>query len=279
MVMTLHKLTAGEGYLYLVRQVAAADSTHRGRSTLADYYSAKGESPGRWIGRGLTALSQPPPNQLGCEPHQILSAVEESSEVQEAQMRALYGEGLHPNADRIMSAVAGQGIKAQSSAAQIGRRFLVRNGEPEFARRVWPLPTASTTPRQASIGAPPSPPTTAQQSAPAWHSLAIRSRSARAGRCRCPSTSSQRSGPSSFAKPRNGSQSDRSIPTPDSLLSMQTALPSGPRHTRPYSLSERKTLACRLFGYTMCGIPPPPCCSMAAPHRRRRLSGSAMIRQ
>ncbi|GAT11679.1 TrwC relaxase [Mycolicibacterium novocastrense] len=47
MVMTLHKLTAGDGYLYLVRQVAAADSTERGRSTLADYYSAKGESPGR----------------------------------------------------------------------------------------------------------------------------------------------------------------------------------------------------------------------------------------
>ena len=46
MVMTLHKLTAGDGYLYLVRQVAAADSTERGRSTLADYYSAKGETPG-----------------------------------------------------------------------------------------------------------------------------------------------------------------------------------------------------------------------------------------
>ncbi|AFM20024.1 hypothetical protein Mycch_5346 (plasmid) [Mycolicibacterium chubuense NBB4] len=57
MVMTLHKLTAGDGYLYLVRQVAAADRTQRSRSTLADYYSAKGESPGRWMGRGLAALS------------------------------------------------------------------------------------------------------------------------------------------------------------------------------------------------------------------------------
>ncbi|MGD9620702.1 MAG: hypothetical protein AB7G47_10740 [Mycolicibacterium sp.] len=46
MVMTLHKLTAGDGYLYLVRQVAAADTTERGRSTLADYYSAKGKHPG-----------------------------------------------------------------------------------------------------------------------------------------------------------------------------------------------------------------------------------------
>src|SRR3546814_6906370 len=58
MVMTLHKLTAGDGYLYLVRQVAAADDTKRGRSTLADYYSAKGEAPGRWPGRGLDRKSK-----------------------------------------------------------------------------------------------------------------------------------------------------------------------------------------------------------------------------
>ena len=69
MVMTLHKLTAGDGYLYLVRQVAAGDNTQRGRSTLADYYSAKGEAPGRWMGRGLSALfgedaDAPPPKWL-----------------------------------------------------------------------------------------------------------------------------------------------------------------------------------------------------------------------
>jgi hypothetical protein len=42
---TLRKLTAGDGYLYLIRQVAASDSTERGRNTLSEYYSAKGESP------------------------------------------------------------------------------------------------------------------------------------------------------------------------------------------------------------------------------------------
>ena len=51
--MTLHKLTAGSGYEYLTRQVAALDSTEKGRSALTDYYSAKGESPGRWVGSGL----------------------------------------------------------------------------------------------------------------------------------------------------------------------------------------------------------------------------------
>lgn len=56
-MMSLHKLTAGDGYMYLIRQVAAADDTARGRGALGDYYSSKGETPGRWMGSGLAALS------------------------------------------------------------------------------------------------------------------------------------------------------------------------------------------------------------------------------
>jgi hypothetical protein len=41
-MMGLHKLTAGDGYMYLIRQVAASDATERGRASLSDYYSAKG---------------------------------------------------------------------------------------------------------------------------------------------------------------------------------------------------------------------------------------------
>jgi conjugative relaxase-like TrwC/TraI family protein len=134
--MTLHKLTAGDGYLYLVRQVAAVDSTQRGRSTLADYYSAKGEAPGRWLGRGLTALSHVAPSGISNEAREELWTVEAGSDVGEEQMRALYGEGLHPNADRIMGYVAGRGMRAQRTAAQLGRRFLVYDGQPEFARRL-----------------------------------------------------------------------------------------------------------------------------------------------
>jgi conjugative relaxase-like TrwC/TraI family protein len=136
MVMTLHKLTAGDGYLYLVRQVAAVDSTQRGHSTLADYYSAKGEAPGRWLGRGLTALSKAAPSDVSDEAREELWTVHAGSDVGEEQMRALYGEGIHPNADRIMGYVAGRGMRAQHTAAQLGRRFLVYDGQPEFARRL-----------------------------------------------------------------------------------------------------------------------------------------------
>ena len=60
-VMGLHKLTAGDGYMYLIRQVAAVDATERGTPELSDYYSAKGESPGHLDGprtgsAGITRL-------------------------------------------------------------------------------------------------------------------------------------------------------------------------------------------------------------------------------
>ena len=53
--MGLHKLTAGDGYTYLTRQVAAQDATHRGYDDLGAYYSEKGETPGVWMGRGLAS--------------------------------------------------------------------------------------------------------------------------------------------------------------------------------------------------------------------------------
>lgn len=82
--MSVHKLTAGDGYTYLARQVAVHDATHRGHAGLADYYAEKGESPGRWLGAGLDALG-----------------LEVGSQVAEAQMRNLFGEGRHPDAEQL----------------------------------------------------------------------------------------------------------------------------------------------------------------------------------
>src|ERR1019366_5024275 len=84
-VMSLHKLTAGGGDTYLTRQVAAADATHRGRAPLGDFYAARGESPGVWVGAGLSGLA-------GVDPGDHVTA---------AQMKALFGQGRHPNADAI----------------------------------------------------------------------------------------------------------------------------------------------------------------------------------
>lgn len=78
--MTLKKLAAGSGYEYLTRQVAAADSTELGKTPLADYYAAKGEAPGCWIGLGLVGIEG-----LG---HGDAVAAE--------QMQRLFGDGCHP---------------------------------------------------------------------------------------------------------------------------------------------------------------------------------------
>ncbi len=79
MAIGLVKLGAGSGYEYLVRQVAVQDATDRGRTSLADYYTAKGESPGTWYGRGLAGV-----------------ALEEGSVVTGEQMKLLFGAGLDP---------------------------------------------------------------------------------------------------------------------------------------------------------------------------------------
>ena len=102
MTVSMHKISAGDGYLYLVRSVAASDATHRGRSTLSDYYSVKGEAPGRWMGSGLSALAEPSIG-LAMSDQTITEnwSVPEGSEVNEDQMKSLFGEGLHPNAAKI----------------------------------------------------------------------------------------------------------------------------------------------------------------------------------
>ena len=56
--MTLHKLTAGDGYTYLTRQVASADQRRAGQS-LADYYAATGNPP--------AGGSAPAPHDLGLD--------------------------------------------------------------------------------------------------------------------------------------------------------------------------------------------------------------------
>ncbi|WP_244184942.1 MobF family relaxase [Mycobacterium scrofulaceum] len=134
--MTSHKLTAGDGYQYLIRQVAAVDTTARGRAPLIDYYSTKGESPGRWVGSGLASLSSTRARPVPPEDLAKVWAVPVDSPVTEAQMKALFGEGLHPNADAITKYVAECGVRglAAAEAAKLGRKFHIRDSETTFVR-------------------------------------------------------------------------------------------------------------------------------------------------
>ncbi|WP_054585781.1 MobF family relaxase, partial [Mycobacterium intracellulare] len=136
--MGLHKLTAGDGYMYLIRQVAAADATERGRPSLSDYYSTKGESPGVWMGHGLAALGRPVSRDPSDPIVADLWGVDEGSQVSEDQMKALFGEGLHPNADRITKHLTGFGLGhcGALAAARLGRPFAINNTENQFVTRL-----------------------------------------------------------------------------------------------------------------------------------------------
>lgn len=114
-MMGLHKLSAGSGYTYLTRQTAAHDSTEVGAKELADYYSSKGESPGRWMGSGLGSLG----------------GVTSGDVVTEAQMKALFGEGRHPNADAIFADKIDAGVAPTDAlkASQLGQVFRVLDDE------------------------------------------------------------------------------------------------------------------------------------------------------
>ncbi|MFI7525628.1 MobF family relaxase [Nocardia salmonicida] len=88
MVATMHKVAAGNGYEYYLRNTAANDTTARGRASLSDYYNEHGEAPGTWHGSGLSDLEITP-----------------GAEVTEEQMKFLFGAGMHPNADQVRERV------------------------------------------------------------------------------------------------------------------------------------------------------------------------------
>lgn len=119
--MSLHKLSAGDGYTYLVRQVAAGDSTELGHDSLGDYYAAKGETPGRWVGTGLAGLNIGP-----------------AAIVSEAQMKALFGLGIHPDADDIVKAkiAAGAEPAVAEAATKLGASYRVVEGNPQWRERL-----------------------------------------------------------------------------------------------------------------------------------------------
>jgi hypothetical protein len=125
--MSIHKLTAGSGYDYLTRQVAALDATAKGHVGLASYYAERGESPGVWVGSGLAGLD----------------GLDAGDAVTAEQMRALFGAGMHPLATQRMERLGGADLTEANirAATRLGVPFKVSDTEParfrvEVARRI-----------------------------------------------------------------------------------------------------------------------------------------------
>jgi conjugative relaxase-like TrwC/TraI family protein len=142
--MSLHKLTAGAGYDYLTRQVAALDATEKGHTGLASYYTERGESPGVWMGSGMDGID----------------GLAAGDSVTAEQMRALFGCGLHPLAELRQQQLEGPDLTQRDyqDAAWVGAPFKIVDSDVspfrlEVARRIAAINSAAGLPAGAPLPA------------------------------------------------------------------------------------------------------------------------------
>jgi hypothetical protein len=140
--MSIHKLTAGSGYDYLTRQVAALDATEKGHTGLASYYTERGETPGVWIGSGLDGID----------------GLTVGDPVTAEQMRALFGCGLHPLAELRQQQLEGPAltIRDVQEVTRLGVPCRVVDGvvspfRLEVAKRIAAINTAAGLPVDARL--------------------------------------------------------------------------------------------------------------------------------
>jgi conjugative relaxase-like TrwC/TraI family protein len=142
--MSIHKLTAGSGYDYLTRQVAALDATEKGHTGLASYYTQRGETPGVWIGSGMDGID----------------GLTAGDPVTAEQMRALFGSGLHPLAELRQQQLEGPDLSRRDlhEVTQLGVPFKIVDGvvspfRLEVAKRIVAINTAAGLPADAPLPA------------------------------------------------------------------------------------------------------------------------------
>ena len=142
--MSIHKLTAGSGYDYLTRQVAALDATEKGHLGLASYYTERGETPGVWIGSGMAGID-------GLNPGDVVTA---------EQMRALFGAGLHPLAEQRQRQLQGPDLTERDYQAvtRLGAPFKIYQPDVspfrvEVAKRIAALNQAAGLPADWAVPA------------------------------------------------------------------------------------------------------------------------------
>ncbi len=83
--MSMHKLTAGDGYAYLTRHVAAGDAGLGAGESLTRYFGQTGNPPGRWYGAGLAGLGVDTPSRVAA-----------GDRVTEPAMAAVFRPGVDP---------------------------------------------------------------------------------------------------------------------------------------------------------------------------------------
>ncbi|MFD7409485.1 MobF family relaxase [Streptomyces sp. NPDC059866] len=115
--MDIALITAGQMYRYFLRQVLVGDGRRPACKPLKKAQQDAGVPVGRWMGRGLPALGLAP-----------------GQEVTEAQLRSLFGECRHPDANRLVAVqlAAGKKPAAARRAGALGRKVTVTGADLVF---------------------------------------------------------------------------------------------------------------------------------------------------
>ena len=58
MTVSMRVMSAGDGYKYLLKTVAAADGDRPLSTPLTRYFIEEGTPPGRWLGKGVASLGK-----------------------------------------------------------------------------------------------------------------------------------------------------------------------------------------------------------------------------
>lgn len=117
-MMTVHKLSIGDGYRYYMHEVATGDALRRQDREIGDYYSVHGMPPGQWVGSAAASLNL-------------------DGEVSEAHMHALFGQKFTPvSTGEVLDTL--HGAPAAEAYQQVYEQTLEQH-RLKAAERAWEL--------------------------------------------------------------------------------------------------------------------------------------------
>mgnify|MGYP001009740655 CR=1 FL=1 len=117
-MMTVHKLTTGDGYRYYMNEVATGDALRAKDREIGDYYTVHGMPPGQWIGSAAASLNL-------------------NGEVSEAHMHALFGQKFTPvSTGEVLDTL--HGAPAAEAYQQVYEQTLEQH-RLKAAERAWEL--------------------------------------------------------------------------------------------------------------------------------------------
>lgn len=113
-MMSIHKLSAGDGYLYYMKEVTSGDDVRSRGQTMNDYYMETGNPSGHWMGSGAGRIKL-------------------SGQVTERQMELLFGLGLSPEYDTYREEALSRGHDPETAwnRAKLGRAYYRFNMDDE----------------------------------------------------------------------------------------------------------------------------------------------------